>query len=147
MNIRYAKTLDFDFILKGLEDNRRIEQRQSDHITATDEDKKELEHAITRNNIRVLTDKRKVVGFLYFRTDFPILYIKKKIFWVDLIYVREEFRGKGLGKLLYDDAIAIAKANDFNTIVIDIFTANTSSKGFHEKLGFQSLYTIYTKEL
>lgn len=147
MNTRYANEQDFDFIVSGLEDNRRIEQRQKDQIAATDEDKKELKQAIKNKNIRILSDERNLIGFLYFRTDFPILYIKKKIFWIDLIYVAEAFRGKGFGKLLYEDATKIAKQNNLDSIVIDIFTANTSSAAFHKKLGFNPLYTIYTKEV
>jgi GNAT superfamily N-acetyltransferase len=147
MTIRYAKPSDFDFLIKGLEENRRLEQRSSRDVKATRQDTADFRLAILSHLIRVLEDQGRLIGFLYFRTDFPVMYIPKKPFWIDLIYVERRFRGKGVGRLLYKDAITTAKRKGFKTLVIDVFEANVNSKAFHERLGFHPIYTIYRKRI
>ena len=147
MHIRFAQSQDFDFIIQGLENNRRIEERPLNQISATETDKQEFHDAIKNQNIRIMEDETNPVGFLHFKIDAAVMYVEKRFFWIDLIYVDEKFRERGIGKLLYQDAIDIAKQNGLDTIVLDIFDANIRSKTFHEKLGFKPLYTIYTKEL
>lgn len=147
MRIRFAKKSDFQFIIKGLESNRTIEQRPTNQISATTSDKQEIKKAIEKKQIRIVEDNRNVIAFLYFRTDFSLLYVKKEFIWIDLIYVDEPYRGKGVGKMLYEDVIKIAREKNVKSLIIDIFSANKTSIGFHEKLGFESLYSIYTKEV
>ncbi|MBI2135275.1 GNAT family N-acetyltransferase [Candidatus Woesearchaeota archaeon] len=147
MKIRYTIKSDFDFLIESLEKNRILENRPKKDIKARPSDKKEFREAIRKKNIRIVEDKGKPVAFLYFRTDFKLMYIYEKFFWVDLIYVNQNYRGKGLGKLLYNDAFKIAKKKGFKKIIIDVFDANKNSVGFHEKLGFGPVYTIYQKKV
>ncbi|MBI3036077.1 GNAT family N-acetyltransferase [Candidatus Woesearchaeota archaeon] len=147
MNLRYAVSKDLGFLVEGLEKNRVIENRDKRDIKAKASDKKEFNEAISKKNIRVVEDNGKPIAFLYFRTDFKIMYIYDKFFWVDLIYVKENYRGKGIGKLLYQDAIKIARSKGFNKMVIDVFDSNKNSMKFHEKLGFKPIYAIYKKKI
>ncbi|HSW97796.1 MAG TPA: GNAT family N-acetyltransferase [Candidatus Saccharimonadales bacterium] len=147
MYIRFAKKSDISFLITGLEKNRIIEERPNDQIQATAQDKKELKKAIIKKQIRVVEDTMHPIAFLYFRTDFSVMYIQKSFVWVDLIYVDEAYREKGIGTMLYNDVIKIAREKDLHTLVIDIFSTNKNSISFHKKLGFQSLYSIYTKQL
>ena len=75
------------------------------------------------------------------------MYIYEKVFWVDLVYVDERYRGKGIGKMLYKDAVKIARGKGFNKIVIDVFDSNKNSLEFHKKLGFEPVYTIFRKHI
>ena len=59
----------------------------------------------------------------------------------------ENKRGKGLGKLLYKDAIKIAKEKGCKRIILDIFAANQNSINFHKTLEFKPIYTIYQKKI
>ncbi len=145
MKIRYAKASDFDFLVEGLEENRVLENRPKKDIKARQSDKNEFRQAIRKKNIRVVEENRKPIAFLYFRTNFNVMYIYDKFFWVDLVFVKEVYRGKGLGKLLYKDAIKIAKNKGFKKIIIDVFDSNQKSIEFHKKLGFNPIYTIYQK--
>jgi len=61
--------------------------------------------------------------------------------------VKEEYRRKGLGESLYEDATRIARNLGFKKIVIDIFEANTNSLKFHQKLKFKQVYSIYEKKI
>ena len=147
MKIRYAKDSDFDFLINGLEKNRILENRPKKDIKAKPSDKKEFRIAIKKKNIRIVEEDKKPIAFIYFRTDFKVMYIYDKFFWVDLIYVKENQRGKRLGKKLYEDVFKIAKKKGYKRIIIDIFDANTNSLGFHKKVGFKPIYTIYEKRV
>lgn len=147
VEIRYAHGSDFGFLLEGLEKNRVIENRPKKDIKAKASDKKEFGDAIRKKTVRIVEDCGAPVAFLYFRTDFKVMYVYDRFFWVDLIYVKETHRGMGLGKMLYEDAIGIAKRKGYKKIVIDIFRANENSIGFHRKLGFEPMYTIYQKRI
>ncbi len=147
MKLRYAKESDIGFLIEGLEKNRVLENRPKKDVKAEPIDVKEFKTAIRKKNVRVIEDQGKPVAFLYFRTDFKVMYIYERFFWVDLIYVRENYRGQGLGKRLYNDAMKIARKSGFNKIVIDVFEANANSVGFHRKMGFEPMYTIYQKAI
>lgn len=147
MKIRYAKPSDFNFLIEGLEKNRVLEGRAKKDIKAKPLDKQRFRTGIKKKTIRVVEDEGKSIGFVYFRTDFKVMYIYEKFFWVDLIYVDKKHRRKGLGKLLYKDVFKIAKKKGYKKIIIDIFEKNNKSLGFHEKIGFKPLYTIYEKKI
>ena len=147
MTLRYAKDSDFDFLVKGLEKNRTLENRPKGQIKAEPSDKRQLRQAIKNKNVRVIEEGGGPIAFLYFRTDFEVMYMNESFFWVDLIYVKEDHRGKGIGKLLYYDAVKIARGKGYNKIVIDVFDANEKSRKFHIALGFKPVYTIYQKGL
>ena len=147
MNIRYAQEDDFNFIVEGLEKTRIIEKRPEKDIKAGISDKRKIKKAIKTKNIRVLVEEEKLIGFIFFLTDYDVMLIHQKFLWIDLIFINEDFRGKGYGKLLYEDSIKIAKKLGIKKIVIDIFEANRNSLNFHKKIGFKPLYAIYYKEL
>jgi len=147
MKIRYANNNDFDFIIKGMEKNRILENRATKDVKAKLSDKRRIKQAIRKKNIRVLEKNGKPIAFLYFIINFKVMYIYDKFFWVDLIYVKESHRSKGLGKLLYKDAVKIAKKKGIKKIVIDVFNVNKNSLDFHKKIGFHPLYTIFHKKI
>jgi L-amino acid N-acyltransferase YncA len=147
VKLRYAKREDLDFLIEGLEQNRVLENRPKEQIKARPSDKQQFEQAIAKRNIRVAEQNGEPIAFIYFRTDFKILYLHQRIFWVDLIYVKEDQRRRGLGRLLYQDVTDIARKKGFKKVTIDIFDSNRASRKFHRALGFQPIYTIYQKDI
>jgi len=145
MDIRYARDNDLEFLIAGLQDNRAIERRREDQRAASSADIAELRQAIREGTIRVLEDEGEPVAFLYFRTDFEVLYIRGLFFWIDLVYVREDYRRRGLGRRLYEDALTIAQERGLERVVVDVFEANDGSRRFHGQLGFEPVYTIYQR--
>ncbi|HEX42804.1 MAG TPA: GNAT family N-acetyltransferase [Phycisphaerales bacterium] len=145
MDIRYARDNDLEFLIAGLQDNRAIERRREDERAASTTDIGELRQAIREGTIRVLEDEGEPVAFLYFRTDFDVLYIRGPFFWIDLVYVRKDYRRRGLGRRLYEDALTIARERGFERVVVDVFEANEGSRRFHRQLGFEPVYTIYQR--
>ena len=147
MEIRVAKNGDMGFLIDGLEKNRIIEDRPKKDINARPSDIKAFEKGIKNKSILIAEENGRAVGFLDFRTNFKVMYMYDKFFWIDLIFVKEDFRGRGVGKFLYSEALRLADKKGFKKVVLDIFSANKNSTEFHTKLGFEPVYTIYQKKV
>lgn len=148
MDVRYANEDDLVFLKKGLLAVRTIEKRPEKDIPVSEDDIDSFRKGIQNNSIKVIDDEQgSPAAFIYFRTDFRVPYVHGDYLWIDILYVREDQRGKGLGKTLYEHAIDLAHENGLDRIVIDIFHPNERSKIFHSKLDFEPFYTIYTKQV
>lgn len=58
------------------------------------------------------------------------------------IYIHKDQRGKGIGKLLLEHLIALARENGVHTLIGGIDAANAASIALHEKLEFVHAGTI-----
>jgi L-amino acid N-acyltransferase YncA len=58
------------------------------------------------------------------------------------IYLAEEARGLGIGRLLYDDLLERLIADGMHTVVALIALPNPASVALHEKLGFRHVGTL-----
>jgi L-amino acid N-acyltransferase len=58
------------------------------------------------------------------------------------VYVNENFQGKGIGKLLLEELITIARKQKLHTMIAVIDSENQSSVEFHEKFGFSTVGII-----
>jgi len=56
---------------------------------------------------------------------------------MDGIVVKEEYRGKGIGKKLFKGLEAYAVANQFTSIRLDVIDENPKAKKLYEKIGFE----------
>lgn len=90
--------------------------------------------------IIVATSDDTVVGFGYYG-DFRFREAYR--FTVEhSVYVANAFHGKGIGKLLMEKLIALAKEQKLHTMVAVIDSENQSSVEFHEKFGFKTVGII-----
>jgi L-amino acid N-acyltransferase len=58
------------------------------------------------------------------------------------VYVSEEFKGRGVGKLLLSELIQLAKLQGLHAMIGCIDAENAGSIGFHEKFGFEITGTL-----
>lgn len=58
------------------------------------------------------------------------------------VYVNKDFHGKGIGKLLLQELIELAKKQGLHTMIAVIDSENQSSIDFHEKFGFKTVGII-----
>lgn len=58
------------------------------------------------------------------------------------LYVEEDFRRKGIAKLLLKEVEAISKKNRIRNIALTCFEYNTKAKSFYERLGYIPIETI-----
>ncbi|WP_309607505.1 N-acetyltransferase family protein [Flavobacterium sp.] len=90
--------------------------------------------------IIVATQNHEVLGFGFY-SEFRFREAYK--FTVEhSVYAKKEAIGKGVGKLLMTELIALAKAQKLHTMIGVIDSENKSSIAFHEKFGFKIVGTI-----
>lgn len=90
--------------------------------------------------ILVALSNKSVVGFGYY-SEFRFREAYK--FTVEhSVYAHPNHLGKGIGKLILDNLIHLAKAQKLHTIIGVIDSENQSSIEFHKKFGFEIAGTI-----
>lgn len=90
--------------------------------------------------ILVALSNKSVVGFGYY-SEFRFREAYK--FTVEhSVYVHPNHLGKGIGKLILDNLIHLAKAQKLHTMIGVIDSENQSSIEFHKKFGFEIAGTI-----
>lgn len=88
----------------------------------------------------IATANSKVVGFGYY-SEFRFREAYK--FTVEhSVYVANDFHGNGIGKLLLENLIALARKQNLHTMIAVIDSENKSSIEFHEKFGFKTVGII-----
>jgi L-amino acid N-acyltransferase YncA len=110
--------------------NRTLEQQQAI-----------FEEKLTKGfPVIVATDDEKIVGFGYY-SEFRFREAYK--FTVEhSVYVAPNEHGKGIGKVLLQNLIALAKAQKLHTMVAVIDSENQSSIRFHQQFGFEIVGNI-----
>jgi L-amino acid N-acyltransferase YncA len=58
------------------------------------------------------------------------------------VYVSQDFHGKGIGKLLLQELIDLAKKQKLHTMIGVIDSENESSISFHEQFGFKKIAVL-----
>ncbi|QBN17992.1 GNAT family N-acetyltransferase [Flavobacterium nackdongense] len=58
------------------------------------------------------------------------------------VYVNEDFHGQGIGKLLLQELISLAKNQKLHTMIAVIDSENQASVEFHENFGFKTVGII-----
>ena len=90
--------------------------------------------------IIVATAADQVVGFGYY-SEFRFRDAYR--FTVEhSVYVSNDFHGKGIGKLLLEELITLAKEQKLHTMIAVIDSENQSSVAFHEQFGFKTVAVI-----
>lgn len=60
---------------------------------------------------------------------------------IERIYVKKEFKGKGLGRILIDKGIEIAKENNKDYVWLGVWEKNQAAIAFYKKMGFREVDT------
>ena len=58
------------------------------------------------------------------------------------VYVHKDYRGKGLGSVLMQELIAVARQNSLHAMMGGIDATNSGSIALHERLGFKHVGTL-----
>ncbi len=95
-----------------------------------------------------LADKN-ITYLLAFNNNEPIAYLKlernlmpdnyqlEKPISISRVYVRKLYQGKQIGSVLLDQAIAIAKKEDYKTIWLGVWNQNYNALQLYERFGFE----------
>lgn len=111
------------------------------NIRSYDQQKTILEEKINKHfPVIVAVENDKVVGFgMYSEFRFREAY---KYTVEHSVYVDNDYHGKGIGKLLLQELIQLAKKQNLHTMIAVIDAENQSSVDFHEKFGFRTVGII-----
>lgn len=111
------------------------------NIRTLDQQQAILEEKINKNfPVIVAVEEDKVVGFgMYSEFRFREAY---KYTVEHSVYVSNDYHGKGIGKLLLQELIQLAKNQKLHTMIAVIDAENQSSVDFHEKFGFKTVGII-----
>lgn len=142
INIRPYKTEDTQAILEIINHNILHSTALYDYNIRTYEQQKNiLEDKISKNFPVIVAElDGNVVGFgMYSEFRFREAY---KFTVEHSVYVNESFHGKGIGKLLLQELIALARKQNLHTMIAVIDSENQSSVEFHEKFGFETVGII-----
>ena len=86
----------------------------------------------------------RIAGYLFYGCSSPLI-LKEDICRIFDLYVKPEFRGRGIGKRLLEAAINEIKSRGIKTIRIDVISSNERAINLYRKFGFEDF--IYTLEL
>ena len=106
-----------------------------------DQQKNILEDKLSKNFPVIVAEfDGQVVGFgMYSEFRFREAY---KFTVEHSVYVNESFHGKGIGKLLLQELILLARKQKLHTMIAVIDSENQGSVDFHEKFGFKTVGII-----
>ena len=78
-------------------------------------------------------DQNKLIGFLW---AYPRVFLEESRIYINAMIIADQYRGKGIGKLLVSELEKYAEEN--NILAIDVQTASfkTDAIEFYHKLGF-----------
>ena len=146
-SIREATLNDFDKgLLKVFIEGYRYHQNGRPDIFANISDndlKNDLIENFDRLNTIVILEYESIVGYLSYKIKEK--YTKKLD--VDQLVILEQYRGKGLGKKLMDEAKKIAIDNGCDRIELNCWMFNENALAMYEHIGYNRQRIIYEMEL
>ena len=142
INIRPYIIEDTQAILDIINHNILHSTALYDYNIRTFEQQRKLLEEKTSKNFPVIVAELdgQVVGFgMYSEFRFREAY---KFTVEHSVYVTESFHGKGIGKLLLQELISLARKQKLHTMIAVIDSENQGSVEFHEKFGFKTVGII-----
>jgi phosphinothricin acetyltransferase len=139
VQIRAAELRDLDAILDIHNANIRSSTAlwTDEEVPRTDREQWFADQASAGNPILVAEIDGALAGYATFaqwRAKFGYRFSVE-----DSIYVAEGFQGRGVGRMLLTELIALARAAGHHVMLADIEAGNTASMRLHESLGFRQV--------
>ena len=143
LNIRNATKEDVPLILQFIKELAEYEKMSSD-VTATEETLNETLFNGKYAEVIIAEYEGKPAGQALFFHNFSTFIGRPGVYLED-IYVRPEFRGKGIGKSLLLQLIKIAKERNCTRVEWVVLNWNESAINFYKSLGAYPMdeWTIY----
>lgn len=138
INIRFATESDLPEIFSLIKELAEYEKLSHLVSTNTTELKKYLFGENKFVEIILAEYENRVVGQALFFKNFSTFLGKPGIYLEDL-FVKLEFRGKGIGKALLEKLLSIAKERDYGRVEWSVLDWNESAIEFYKNLGAEIL--------
>ncbi len=132
--IRKAQILDVSLILQMIKELAAYEKLLDEVIT----DEKTLLKSLFEDpkgpEVLIIEEKENPIGFVLFFHNFSTFLGKKGIYIEDL-YIKEEYRGKGYGEAIFKEICKIAKERNCGRIEWWVLDWNERAIKFYKKIG------------
>lgn len=93
----------------------------------------------------VFVEDEHILGWIGICEAFD-LYSNEVVGYLSEWYVEKEHRNKGIGKLLFQEALHRLKQDGFKKVQLNVFAHNRMKK-YYEKLGFQDVAILMEKKI
>ena len=141
-------------------DNVNDANKCDEMLTKLIQDEKQYDDSIDSNfevnnfYSSTLNNEDKIL-FGYYLEDILIGYIyiyetysnNNKGYFIDALYVEEEYRNKGYGRELINEAISYAEGHEGKFIDIKVLNANTIAKELYKSNGFNEFKVMLRKDI
>ena len=138
LNIRFANESDLIEIFSLIKELAEYEKLS--HLVSTNEVELK-DHLFGKDRfveILLAEYENKIVGQALFFKNFSTFLGKPGIYLEDL-FVKPDFRGKGIGKALLEKIISIAKERNYGRVEWSVLDWNESAIDFYKKMGAEIL--------
>ncbi|MBQ3264257.1 MAG: GNAT family N-acetyltransferase [Ruminococcus sp.] len=71
----------------------------------------------------------------------------RKVLYIDDLCVDEPYRGKHIGKRLYEYVLDTARENGCDSVTLNVWRVNPSGEKFYQRMGMQPLKTMMEQKL
>jgi ribosomal protein S18 acetylase RimI-like enzyme len=147
IKIRKAERRDIPGILKLLDSIRELHHKGRPDVFKDNGTKYTEEQLIEKINdlnegIFVAYDGENFLGYvctvIRHTKDHNIL-VDKKVLYIDDLCVLEETRGRGVGRMLLDEAKDFARENNCVSLELNVWKFDGSAEGFYRSYGFTTM--------
>jgi ribosomal protein S18 acetylase RimI-like enzyme len=94
-------------------------------------------------SIIIIIDKTEIVGYL----SYKIVDRRNRKLDLNQLVIKEDYRGKGLGKILIEEAKKIAIENNCSRIELNCWLFNKNALAMYEHIGFCKQRMMYEMKL
>jgi len=161
MKIRKIRGSEIDFLWNFEKENRGYDRKllgekfKPFYISDTNEGEKkswleEVKKAFQKNNVLILVAEEKghLIGYIWVKTHFlNYLKPKKKVGYINELFVKKEFRGKGVSSKLMEKVLDWFKGQRIGFVSLGVFAQNSAAINLYKKFGFELFYSYMRKKL
>lgn len=140
MNIKIRKVTKKDSkdVIRLIKELADFEKLEPPNKPATRNLIKDIYKKNSPIKVLVAEYEKELVGYAFFFYTYSTFLAKKTLYLED-IYVSNKMRGKGIGKIFFDELIKTAKKNKCGRMEWHVLDWNENAIKFYEKLGAKYL--------
>lgn len=107
----------------------------SEFCNVTESQVRDLMNEPNGLNVLIAEDNGKAVGVMVYYFYKIATFSGKRILYIEDIFIEQEYRKCGIGKMMFEEIKAIGKQLDCNRLEWKCLDWNTSAQSFYDKIG------------
>ncbi|MGG4487935.1 GNAT family N-acetyltransferase [Metabacillus idriensis] len=138
VTFKLAESAELEEIYELAGENRR---EATNHVSDDNKEKmiEAYEHSAKYQAYFVcLMDESTLIGWIMIDKAFDFL-TGDEIGWINDLYVKGSYRGKGYSKLLMEEALKEFKQNGYSDVKLNVYAHNQKAMKLYEQMGFKDV--------